>query len=151
MRLTRGRLGADHLASRVPYMTQAWISEKTQTPAGNLDDGAAFHSFPTWIVTMSMLGLGTALVYPTLLAAIGDAVPVIERASALGVCRFWRDSGFIAEALLAGTFADLFGFGVAIQIVAALTVASGGVAIVTVRGNGRSRLMDEAPAKRGRL
>ena len=48
--------------------------------------------------------------------------------------RFWRDSGFIAGALLAGAFADLFGFSVAIQIVAALTVASGVVAQFTLRG-----------------
>ena len=95
---------------------------------------ATFDSFPLWIVTMSMLGLGTALVYPTLLAAIGDAVPAIDRATALGVYRFWRDSGFIAGALLAGALADLFGFSVAIQVVAALTVASGVVAKFTVRG-----------------
>ena len=95
---------------------------------------AAFDSFPAWIVTMSMLGLGTALVYPTLLAAIGDAVPAIDRATALGVYRFWRDAGFIAGALLVGAFADLFGFRVAIQFVAALTVASGVVAKITVIG-----------------
>ena len=95
---------------------------------------AAFDSFSVWIVTMSMLGFGTALVYPTLLAAIGDAVPAIDRATALGVYRFWRDSGFIFGALLAGAFADLFGFSVALQIVAALTVASGVVAQFTVRG-----------------
>ena len=94
----------------------------------------AFDSFSAWIVTMSMLGLGTALVYPTLLAAIADAVPAIDRATALGVYRFWRDAGFIAGALLAGAFADLFGFSVAIQFVAALTVASGVVAKMTVRG-----------------
>ena len=95
---------------------------------------AAFDSFLLWIVTMSMLGFGTALVYPTLLAAIGDAVPARDRATALGVYRFWRDSGFIAGALLAGALADLFGFSVAIQFVAALTVASGVVAQVTIRG-----------------
>lgn len=95
---------------------------------------AAFDSVQLWIVTMSLLGLGTALVYPTLLAAIGDAVPAIERATALGVYRFWRDFGFIVGALLAGAFADLFGFSVAIQIVAALTVASGFVANITLSG-----------------
>ncbi len=95
---------------------------------------ATFDSFQVWVVTMSMLGFGTALVYPTLLAAIGDAVPAMDRATALGVYRFWRDSGFIAGALLAGAFADLFGFSVAIQVVAALTVASGIVAMMTVRG-----------------
>ncbi len=95
---------------------------------------ASFDSVFRWIVTMSMLGLGTALVYPTLLAAIGDAVTAIDRATALGVYRFWRDSGFIAGALLAGAAADLFGFSVAIQIVAAVTVASGFVALVTAKG-----------------
>ena len=100
---------------------------------------AAFDSFQVWIVTMSMLGFGTALVYPTLLAAIGDAVPAIDRATALGVYRFWRDSGFVFGALLAGAFADLFGFNVAIQFVAALTAASGVVAAFTVRGKGAAR------------
>ncbi|MCH8349194.1 MAG: MFS transporter [Chloroflexi bacterium] len=95
---------------------------------------AAFDSFPVWIATMSLLGLGTALVYPTLQAAISDAVPAIDRATALGVYRFWRDSGFIFGAFLAGALADLFGFSVAIQFVAALTVASGVVAQFTVRG-----------------
>ena len=95
----------------------------------------AFDSFPVWIVSMSLLGFGTALVYPTLLAAIGDAVPAIDRSTALGVYRFWRDSGFIVGALMAGAFADLFGFGVAIQIVAGVTVASGVVATMTVRGS----------------
>ena len=96
---------------------------------------AAFDSFQVWIVTMAMLGFGTALVYPTLLAAIGDAVPAIDRATSLGVYRFWRDSGFIFGALLAGAFADLFGFSVAIQFVAALTVGSGIMAKFTVRGS----------------
>ena len=95
----------------------------------------AFDSFPVWIVSMSLLGFGTALVYPTLLAAIGDAVPAIDRSTALGVYRFWRDSGFIVGALMAGAFADLFGFGVAIQIVAGVTVASGVVATMTVQGS----------------
>ncbi len=67
------------------------------------------------------------MVYPTLLAAI-------DRATALGVYRFWRDTGFIAESLLAGALADLFGFSVAIQFVAALTVASGVLARITVSG-----------------
>ena len=86
---------------------------------------------------MSLLGLGTALVYPTLLAAIGDAVSPEERATSLGVYRFWRDAGFIAGALTAGALADAFGYGVAIQSVAALTVGSGILAATTVRGTRR--------------
>ena len=81
---------------------------------------------------MSLLGVGTALVYPTLLAAVGDAVSPEERATSLGVYRFWRDAGAMVAALSAGGLADLFGFGVAIQAVAALTVAPGIVAAGTV-------------------
>jgi MFS family permease len=83
--------------------------------------------------------MGTAMVYPTLLAAVGDVVPPQERATSLGVYRFWRDFGVIAGALAAGAIADLFGFGVAIQAVAALTAASGALAAFTV-GNGSRRL-----------
>ena len=94
----------------------------------------ASNSFGLWVVAVSLLGLGTALVYPTLLAAIGDSVVPEERATSLGVYRFWRDSGAIIGALGAGSLADLFGFSVAIQAVAALTVLSGIVAAVTMRG-----------------
>jgi MFS family permease len=72
-----------------------------------------------------LLGLGTALVYPTLIAAISDEVTPVARASAVGVYRFWRDSGYVAGALLAGVAADELGFGAAISIVAALTALSG--------------------------
>ena len=90
-------------------------------------------SFGGWVGALALLGLGTALVYPTLLAAIGDAVNPEERATALGVYRFWRDAGFIVGALCAGALADLFGFGVAIQSVAGLTVLSGLLAAATLR------------------
>ena len=95
---------------------------------------ASVDSYGVWIGSMSLLGLGTALVYPTLLAAVGDAVPATDRASVLGIFRFWRDSGFIIGALLAGAVADLFGFKPAIQLIAVLTVGSGVVALFTVRG-----------------
>ena len=69
-----------------------------------------------------------------LLAAISDAVPPEERATALGVYRFWRDGGAVVGALAAGVLADLFGFQPAIQTVAALTAASGILAAATLRG-----------------
>jgi MFS family permease len=72
-----------------------------------------------------LLGLGTALVYPTLIAAISDEVSPVARASAVGVYRFWRDSGYVAGALLAGVVADELSFEAAIAIVAALTALSG--------------------------
>jgi MFS family permease len=71
------------------------------------------------------LGLGTAMVYPTLIAAISDAVTAVERAPVVGVYRFWRDSGYALGALIAGATADALGYGGAIAIIAALTAASG--------------------------
>jgi len=72
-----------------------------------------------------VLGLGTALVYPTLIAAISDQVSPVTRAAVVGVYRFWRDSGYVVGGLIAGAAADAVGFGGAIGVVAALTAASG--------------------------
>ena len=72
-----------------------------------------------------LLGLGTALVYPTLIAAVADAVEPIQRARAVGVYRFWRDTGLVAGALTAGLVADAVGNRAAIAVVAAVTLASG--------------------------
>jgi len=72
-----------------------------------------------------LLGAGTALVYPTLIAAISDAVTPIARAPVVGVYRFWRDSGYVFGGLIAGGVADALGYGGAITLVAALTAASG--------------------------
>ena len=76
-------------------------------------------------VTAVLLGLGTALVYPTLIAAISDAVSPIARAPVVGVYRFWRDPGYALGALIAGIIADALGYSGAIAIVAGLTAASG--------------------------
>jgi MFS family permease len=81
--------------------------------------------FAPSLAAAALLGAGTALVYPTLLAAVSDAVAPAARAHALGVYRFWRDAGFVAGALLAGIVADAAGAGTAIVAVAALTAASG--------------------------
>jgi MFS family permease len=73
----------------------------------------------------ALLGVGTALVYPTLIAAISDAVAPVARAPTVGVYRFWRDMGYVVGGLLAGTLADTLGYGATIAIVAGLTAASG--------------------------
>jgi MFS family permease len=73
----------------------------------------------------TLLGIGTALVYPTLIAAISDAVAPVARAPAVGIYRFWRDMGYVVGGLLAGAVADALGYGGAIAIVAGLTTASG--------------------------
>jgi predicted MFS family arabinose efflux permease len=75
--------------------------------------------------TAALLGLGTALVYPTLIAAISDAVSPVARAPVVGVYRFWRDMGYALGALIAGGVADALRYGGAIGVVAALTAASG--------------------------
>ena len=72
-----------------------------------------------------LLGLGTALVYPTLIAAVSDVVPPIDRAQSVGVYRFWRDFGFVVGALLVGLVADAVSNGGAIVLVAVLTALSG--------------------------
>jgi len=75
-----------------------------------------------------LLGIGTAMVYPTLLAAIGDVAHPSWRASAVGVYRLWRDLGYAAGALVAGITADLFGLAAAVWLVAGITALSGLVA-----------------------
>ncbi|HEX6310870.1 MAG TPA: MFS transporter [Acidimicrobiia bacterium] len=80
-----------------------------------------------WAVGAALLGAGTAMVYPTLLAAIGDVAHPTWRASAVGVYRLWRDSGFAVGAILAGVTADALGLAAAIWVVAAVTAASGAV------------------------
>jgi len=73
----------------------------------------------------ALLGLGTALVYPTLIAAMSDAAAPVARPAIVGVYRFWRDSGYAIGAVIAGVVADALGYGGAIGVVAGLTAASG--------------------------
>jgi rhodanese-related sulfurtransferase len=82
-------------------------------------------AFPPALGAAILLGVGTALVYPTLIAAVSDVAQPVDRAQLVGVYRFWRDFGFVVGALLAGTLADAFGSGTAIVVVAALTAGSG--------------------------
>jgi MFS family permease len=89
------------------------------------------------IVTAIALGAGTALVYPTLIAAISDAVSPVARAATVGVYRFWRDMGYVAGGLLAGLVADQLSYSGAIAIVAALTGISGIWVALDFPGRGR--------------
>jgi MFS family permease len=110
------------------------LGRKGMIVGGMLLQGAAIgllplvQGFPWWIVAMVLLGLGTALVYPTLLAAVSDVAHPEWRASAVGVYRLWRDSGYAIGALLAGVLADLFGIAWAIGVIAGVTFLSGIVA-----------------------
>jgi MFS family permease len=101
------------------------------TQAAALALVAATTGFASWACALVLLGVGTAMVYPTLLAAIGDVAHPQWRASAVGVYRLWRDGGYAVGSLLAGIVADAAGIEAAIWVVAALTAASG--AVVAVR------------------
>jgi MFS family permease len=91
---------------------------------------AATEGFWIWALASVSIGVGTAMVYPTLLATIGDVAHPSWRARSVGIYRLWRDGGFAVGALLAGVLADAFDIPVAIWAVAALTAASGMVVIV---------------------
>ena len=88
---------------------------------------------PGFVAGVVLLGIGTAMVYPTLLAAIGDVAHPSWRGSAVGVYRLWRDLGYAIGALLAGLIADAFGLQTAMWFIAALTFASGAVTAVRMR------------------
>jgi MFS family permease len=108
-------------------------------------------SFAPALGAAILLGIGTALVYPTLIAAVSDVAQPVERAQLVGVYRFWRDFGFVVGALLAGFVADGVGANWAVVVTAALTAASG-VWVATTRWASRPRpvrrtaadLLDEA-------
>jgi MFS family permease len=117
-------------------LVTGWLSDHTgRKPlivTGMLVQGGALAllvagrgAFEPALAAALLLGIGTALVYPTLIAAVSDAVQPVERAPAVGVYRFWRDTGFVAGAVLSGVTADEVGAGAAIAVVAALTAASG--------------------------
>jgi MFS family permease len=115
--------------------TGAWsdrVGRKPLIVAGMLLQAAALGllaasggAVATAVVAAALLGVGTALVYPTLIAAISDRVSPVARAPVVGVYRFWRDSGYVVGGLVAGVAADALGFGGAIALVAAVTAASG--------------------------
>ncbi len=93
---------------------------------------AATRSFGWWFLASVLLGLGTAMVYPTLIAAVSDASHPSWRARSLSVYRFWRDLGYAVGALSAGIMADLFGPAMAIAAVGALSIVSGATVAVVM-------------------
>ncbi|MBI4497116.1 MAG: MFS transporter [Chloroflexi bacterium] len=93
-----------------------------------------------WSVAMACLGLGTAMVYPTLLAAVSDVADPAWRASAVGVYRLWRDGGYALGAVLAGALADSLGLAAAIAAIGGLTFLSGTVAAI--------RMYETVPARK---
>ena len=94
---------------------------------------AILDSYGAWIAAALAMGVGTAMVYPTLIAAVGDRAHPAWRASAVGVYRLWRDLGYAVGGLLVGFTADALGSRSAILVVAALTAASGIVVSARMR------------------
>ena len=127
------------------------LGRKWLIAAGMLVQAAALglmaitRGFWGWAGEAALLGAGTAMVYPTLLAAIGDVAHPTWRASAVGVYRFWRDLGFAVGGLLAGIVADLLGMGAAIWVVAGITALSGVVVAVRMYETHRRQPVSSAP------
>ncbi|UCI24450.1 MFS transporter [Mesorhizobium sp. B2-8-5] len=94
---------------------------------------AMTRDFGWWLLASLLLGLGTAMVYPCLIAAVSDASHPSWRARSLSVYRFWRDLGYAIGALSAGLIADFFGFSAAIGAIAALTFLSGAIVAIAMR------------------
>ncbi len=120
----------------VGQLGTGWLSDhvgrKPLIAAGMLTQGVALAllvagdgDFLPALLAAILLGIGTAMVYPTLIAAVSDAVEPRDRAQAVGIYRFWRDMGFVVGGLTAGIVADLAGTGGAIALVAGFTAASG--------------------------
>lgn len=105
--------------------------------AGGLILTAVSSAFSGWMVASVLLGLGTAMVYPSLIAAVSDAAHPSWRARSLSVYRFWRDLGYAIGALSAGLIADRFGFAAAIYTIGALTFVSGCVVAVVMTDDNR--------------
>jgi MFS family permease len=116
-----------------------YVGRKSMVVAGMLLQSLAIAGFVIlpgftwWVAESVLLGAGTALVYPTLLAVVSDAARVPQRATAVGIYRFWRDSGYAAGAIIAGVITDAAGFPAAILTVACLTGLSGLVVAVRMR------------------
>ena len=125
-----GQLGTGALSDR---LGRKWlIAGGMGVQAAGIFLVALVEGYAPWALAAVLLGVGTAMVYPTLLAAIGDVAHPEWRASAVGVYRLWRDGGYAVGALLAGAIADLLGLRWAIGTVGLLTLASGVVVAIVM-------------------
>jgi len=126
VQLATGAL-SDRVGRKWLIATGMWVQ------AGGIGVVILSRGFVGFATGAALLGIGTAMVYPTLLAAIGDVASPAWRASSVGVYRLWRDLGYALGALLAGVTADVLGLAGAMWVIAAITCASGLVAAVRLR------------------
>ncbi|HSJ44194.1 MAG TPA: MFS transporter [Euzebyales bacterium] len=118
-----GQLGTGALSDRIG---RKWLIAGGQlTEAAGLLVIAVGDTFAAWAAGSALFGAGTAMAYPTLIAAVGDVAHPTWRGAAVGVYRLWRDVGFGVGAVLAGALADLYSIATAIVVIAAITAASG--------------------------
>jgi MFS family permease len=118
---------SDRIGRKVLIVSGMWLQ------AVGLGAIAIFDQFYQFAIAAVLLGAGTAMVYPTLLAAIGDVAHPSWRASSVGVYRLWRDLGYAVGAIVAGIVADLFGVNSSIWVIAAITFLSGVVVLQRMR------------------
>ena len=118
-----GQLATGALSDRIGR--KGLIATGQLTEAVGLAVIAFGDSFAVWVVGSVLFGAGTAMAYPTLIAAVSDVVPPAWRGAAIGVYRLWRDVGFAVGAILSGVLAGLFTITTAIVVVAVITAASG--------------------------
>ena len=101
--------------------------------AGGVFVTVAGRSFTWWLLGSILLGLGTAMVYPALIAVVSDNSPPSWRARSLSICRFWRDLGYAVGGLSAGIIADTLGLSIVIGSAGVLTFLSGAIAAVSMQ------------------
>lgn len=118
---------SDRLGRKWLIASGMWVQ------AGGIALMVSGRSTALFVLSGVLLGLGTAMVYPTLLAAISDVAHPSWRSSAVGVYRLWRDAGYAAGAVVAGVTADALGIPAAITLVAILTGASGMLVALRMR------------------
>jgi MFS family permease len=123
-----GQIGTGALSDRIGR--KGLIVAGMLVQAGAIGLIAAGSSFAVWLVAAATLGLGTAMVYPTLLAAVADVAAPAWRGAALGVYRLWRDLGFAVGAVVAGVLADRAGMPAAISFIALVTALAGLIVLV---------------------
>ena len=126
-----GQLGTGILSDRIG---RKWLIAGGQlTEAAGLTVIAFGDTFAVWAVGSALFGAGTAMAYPTLIAAVGDIAHPTWRGAAVGVYRLWRDIGFAVGAVLAGTLADLYSLTVAVGAIAVITAISGLDVVIRMR------------------
>ncbi|MFD5278477.1 MFS transporter [Pseudarthrobacter sp. NPDC058362] len=138
--------GLSDKVGRKPLIVGGMLVQALALAVTGLGEG-----FGIWLAAAILLGVGTAMVYPTLLAAIGDVAHPHWRARSVGIYRLWRDGGFAVGALLSGLIADAYGIPAAIIAVAALTAASGILVAFRMRNDDHaSAATDEPPSTQPR-